>query len=193
MKRTTLRTSGADLRRFLHRHLSAQADIDTATAKVAADSIGDVITVARVRKRSFGDAFAALRRRATPTRPTTRYGAEADSATAPSPDTAMVTDTATKTATGTGRETSTPPEQSIEAFDPYAVALVPTFQKSGSDALAAQLSKIASASDLKQMARAQQIGLPAAIRRGDPDPEDVRAAILVAVEKRIADRRAAAR
>ncbi|MGF1650570.1 MAG: hypothetical protein ACFCUN_08965 [Hyphomicrobiaceae bacterium] len=78
------------------------------------------------------------------------------------------------------------------SFDPYAFGLVPTFQKQGRDAVSDRLAEITDVGHLKAMARAQQIALPASVRRGSPTPDEVRLAILDAVEKRIADRRAAA-
>lgn len=79
-----------------------------------------------------------------------------------------------------------------EAFDPYAFGLIPIYQREGGAALRTKLDTIASVDHLRKMARAQQIGLPANIRRGEVSPETVRDAIMSAVEKRIADRRAAA-
>lgn len=78
------------------------------------------------------------------------------------------------------------------AFDPYAVGLVPTFQREGRDGLLAKLAPIGDIAHLRQMARSQQISLPAELRTGDADATVLRGAIVDAVEKRIADRRAAA-
>lgn len=77
-------------------------------------------------------------------------------------------------------------------FDPYFIGLVPTFQREGREGLIAKLSGVAGIDQLRQMARAQQISLPAELRSGDVEAGALRVAIADAVEKRIADRRAAA-
>jgi hypothetical protein len=84
------------------------------------------------------------------------------------------------------------PSMPSQAFDPFAFGLVPVFQREGRDGLLARLATVTSAEHLRQMARAQQIVLEAALRSGDVEPAALRAAIVTAVEKRIADRRAAA-
>ncbi|MEO1266170.1 MAG: hypothetical protein AAFV26_10750, partial [Pseudomonadota bacterium] len=72
------------------------------------------------------------------------------------------------------------------------VSLVPMFQRDGADAVATALSAITEPDHLRKMARAQQLALPSTIRRGDVPAETIRGAILTAIEKRIADRKAAA-
>ena len=83
------------------------------------------------------------------------------------------------------------PESSGSA-DPYAVKLVPVFQREGRDGLLARLGGIDAIDHLRQIAKAQQIVLPQALRAGEGDPDTLRAAIVDAVAKRVADRRAAA-
>jgi len=78
-------------------------------------------------------------------------------------------------------------------FDPYAFGLVPVFQREGRDGLLQQLASVATVAQLRQMARAQQIGLDVQAKSGDISLPDLREAIVTAVEKRIADRNAAAR
>lgn len=78
------------------------------------------------------------------------------------------------------------------AFDPYAFGLVPTLQREGRAGLLAKLGTVAGVDQLRQMARAQQISLAAELRTGTVDSDALRSAIADAVEKRIADRRAAA-
>ncbi len=78
------------------------------------------------------------------------------------------------------------------SFDPYAIGLVPTFQREGRDGLIAKLASIMTADQLRKMARAQQVVLPDALRQGDVEAPALRAAIADAVAKRIADRKAAA-
>ena len=60
------------------------------------------------------------------------------------------------------------------------------------EGLIEKLSTVGRADHLRKMARAQQIVLPAALRTGDIDPGELCEAITLAVEKRIANRRAAA-
>ncbi|HUS97730.1 MAG TPA: hypothetical protein VMX97_13415 [Hyphomicrobiaceae bacterium] len=84
------------------------------------------------------------------------------------------------------------PDKPATAFDPYAFGLIPIYQRQGRDGLLEKLKTITSGDDLRRMARAQQIMLPAPLRTGDASLDEIRTAILAAVEKRIADRRAAA-
>ena len=85
-----------------------------------------------------------------------------------------------------------PAAQADAAFDAYAVKLVPIFQREGRDGLHAKLGGVTSVDHLRQMAKAQQIVLPQELRTGDASAEAIRAGIVEAVAKRIADRRAAA-
>ena len=78
------------------------------------------------------------------------------------------------------------------AFDPYAFGLLPTYQREGASGLLAKLASITSMDNLRKMARAQQVSLPAELRSPDADIDAVRTAIVEAVGKRIANRRAAA-
>ena len=55
-----------------------------------------------------------------------------------------------------------------------------------------KLTTVESADHLRKMARAQQIALPSELRSGEIALEVLREAIAAAVEKRIANRRAAA-
>lgn len=77
-------------------------------------------------------------------------------------------------------------------FDPYVFGLVPVFQREGRNGLSAKLADVSDVGQLRQMARAQQISLPAELRSGDIEADRLRLAIVDAVEKRITDRRAAA-
>jgi hypothetical protein len=79
-----------------------------------------------------------------------------------------------------------------DAFDPYAIGLIPTFQREGAEGLLSKLISVSSIDNLRKMARSQQISLPTELRGADAEIEAIRAAIVAAVEKRIADRRAAA-
>ena len=82
--------------------------------------------------------------------------------------------------------------QNDAPFDPYAIGLVPIYQREGAEGLSEKLAAIGSLDNLRKMARSQQVALPAELRGSDADIEAVRAAIVSAVGKRIANRRAAA-
>jgi hypothetical protein len=75
-------------------------------------------------------------------------------------------------------------------FDPFVFGLVPVFKREGGEGLSARLEELKSADELRAMAKAQQIVLPREIRRGEADIEEIRRAILSAVEERVADRKA---
>ena len=81
---------------------------------------------------------------------------------------------------------------SSTAFDPYCIGLLPTYQREGAEGLRAALNGISSLANLRKMARSQQVALPADLRSDDADPAQVREAMITAVAKRLADRRAAA-
>lgn len=83
-----------------------------------------------------------------------------------------------------------PPDSEPAATDPFAFGLVPVYKREGPNGLAAKLSTIGSAEHLRAMAKAQQIVLARDLRTGDIDITALRIAILEAVEKRVADRRA---
>lgn len=75
-----------------------------------------------------------------------------------------------------------------QPFDPFAFSAVAVLTRKGKDALAAELAKIGSADNLKAIATAQHLAIDPAILEID----SLRAALVVATERRIAERRAAA-
>jgi hypothetical protein len=77
-------------------------------------------------------------------------------------------------------------------FDPYAFNAILVFKRSGRDALITKLAGIGEASQLRQLAEAQLIGLDQDMRSGSVAIEDLREAVLRGVERLVADRRAAA-
>ncbi|MEN2494132.1 MAG: hypothetical protein TECD_00023 [Hyphomicrobiaceae bacterium hypho_1] len=79
-----------------------------------------------------------------------------------------------------------------EEFDPYAFALVSVFVREGPDGLMKRLNTIKGLENLRSMARLQQIALPPEFRYGDVSICEVKSAIVSAVCRRVADRRAAA-
>lgn len=82
------------------------------------------------------------------------------------------------------------PEVPEKAFDPFQFGLVPIFKREGLEGLTARLMEIDDVDNLRTMAREQQIVLPRSVRRGEADIETVRAAVISAVEQRVADRKA---
>lgn len=183
LKHTTFRIAGEEKRRFLQSFVAGRAELDT---------LDKLIVSARVKRSAKGALF---RRMLSP--------AVSLAAEAPTPPAAPVEQNSADAAPSVSQPIETtaqiPAPQSLAAqeaqaagFDPYGVPLVPTFQRGGADALTDRLNSVQTVDHLRRMARAQQIALPAEIRRGEVAPEKVRAAIVRAVEKRIADRRAAA-
>ena len=79
-----------------------------------------------------------------------------------------------------------PPEP--EAFDPFTFSAVAVLTKRGAAALSAELAAIGSVDHLRRLADAQHLSLDPAIA----DLTEMRAAILLGVERRIAERKAAA-
>jgi uncharacterized tellurite resistance protein B-like protein len=74
------------------------------------------------------------------------------------------------------------------AFDPFAFSAVSILARKGREALLQRLGEIASADHLREFAMAQHI----AIDQDLTDANELRAAIVVGTERRIAARRAAA-
>lgn len=91
--------------------------------------------------------------------------------------------------TGGKTDVAQPPAEASE-FDAFAFGLIPVYKREGSEGLSARLSEIGSVENLRAMAKAQQIVLARDLRTGDIDITALRAAILEAVARRIADRRA---
>lgn len=84
------------------------------------------------------------------------------------------------------------PDPEPKRFDPYCIGLLPTYQREGAEGLRARLEEINSLTHLRVIARAQQVALPAELRGDDADAAKVRDAMVTAVARRIASRRAAA-
>ena len=158
--------SGPSLGRFLRRFYSSQPHLDKETADHLARVTRQAFASVQLRRVSW----AKLRNKAS------AVDAKEASGPAKSP------------------ETEPAKENTAESkkFDPYSFGLVPIYQREGREGLIEKLSTVTQADHLRKMARAQQIVLPAPLRTGDIEPGELREAITVAVEKRIANRRAAA-
>ena len=73
-------------------------------------------------------------------------------------------------------------------FDPFSPNVIVVFRKSGRDAALAALAGIDSADQLRLLAREQRLVVPADVS----STQELRAAIVTAAERRIANRMAAA-
>ncbi len=181
MKRTTRKLSGTGLDRFLKRFFATQEGVDAGLARDLTEATAQAFASVRVKRAAWN-----TRRRPKKT--------EATSKTAVTPAKKKGT-AATKKAAGAAKPpqaTRASTKSSTETFDPYAIGLVPVYQREGADGLRIRLSEILSTDNLRKMARAQQVALPKELRGPDAEIDDIRNAIVTAVGKRIADRRAAA-
>lgn len=164
MRRATRKVSGPQMERFFRHYYAQEPGLESLVAEALTRRSVATFSSVQVRKEAVLGGRAVVRRQ--PARPAAAEGLAPVAPAAPAADSA--------------------------AFDPYCVGLVPTFQREGRDGLLAKLAPIGDIAQLRQMARAQQISLAAELRSGEIDAAALRGAIVVAVEKRIADRRAAA-
>lgn len=181
MKRTTKKLSGVGLQLFLERFYAGYTTIDDASAgQLVKDGCRTFASV-RVRRTAWHEAS---RRRTGPLA-------------------VAATPAARPEVIERAGEASAPPAvpaSALEggdaipkgAFDPYAIGLIPTYQREGPDGLLVKLKNVTSVENLRKMARSQQLSLPADLRHADAPIDEVRGGIVAAVGKRIADRRAAA-
>ncbi|MEM7748742.1 MAG: hypothetical protein AAF346_10855 [Pseudomonadota bacterium] len=172
MAKSSKTLSGPSLGRFFRRFYQAQSQLDKETAE-------------RLTRLSV-QTFAAVQLRRIPWAKLRASTADASSTRERA--------TAKPSAAAQDGKSETSPSGPAESqkFDPYSFGLVPIYQREGREGLIEKLSTVGRADHLRKMARAQQIVLPAALRTGDIDPVELREAITTAVEKRIANRRAAA-
>jgi hypothetical protein len=181
MKRTTKKLSGIGLELFLRRVLFSYSGIDEPLARQLAQDGTRAFASVRVRRIAWHHWHR---------RPNTKK-LQVNNASSLTPPAMAVPSSPHPIAPPPRIEETTVP-QDTTAFDPYALGLVPTFQREGADGLLAKLAYIGSIDDLRKMARAQQVALPAELRGADADINSIRNAIVEAVGKRIANRRAAA-
>ena len=185
MKRTTKKLSGIGLELFLRRFYANYRAIDATLAEQLAKDSARTFSSVRVRR----VAWCTWRRK---------------QAVNPAPDAANPAPGADRGVAEQAAQPSSavkapvaaaapaPPTADSAPLDPYAIGLLPTYQREGPDGLLAKLNGITSADHLRKMARAQQIALPTELRSLDAAIDDIRSAIVAAVGKRIANRRAAA-
>lgn len=168
MARTTKQLSGGGKDKFLRGIVAGEAGLDGAAAQRLATALTDAITEVRVRREAWeatskpGPGEKGLRgAKAKAAAPASVKAADADAAVAAAP---------------------------AAAFDPFAFSAVALLTRKGKAALASELSRIASAADLKAIATAQHLAIDPAIT----DVAALREALVAATERRIAERRAAA-
>ena len=184
MKRTTKKLAGKSLEQFLKRFFLSQPEIDAKTAAALARAGQDAFSSVRVKALSL-----ARCRRPLPTTASSQPStgpATAPSTAAPGQESTTPAAIPQQPASSDGENGETAP------FDPYAIGLVPTFQREGADGLMTRLAEITAPDQFRKMARAQQVALPSELRKEGADADAIREAIVKAVAKRIADRRAAA-
>lgn len=191
MKRTTKKLSGIGLELFLRRFYRSYSGIDDTLARRLSQDGAKTFASVRLRRMAWRD----WRPNQDP------VGGPDNNATNPPPERAAEPPApagqapAAVPAPGALEQPAAPAATQISGdvpFDPYAIGLVPTYQREGADGLSAKLADITSLDNLRKTARSQQIALPAELRGDDADIEAVRTAIVSAVGKRIANRRAAA-
>ena len=81
-----------------------------------------------------------------------------------------------------------PPAPPVSAFDPFSPNVIVVVRKSGRDAALTALATIENPEHLHLLAREQRLSVPTDVS----SPQDLRAAIVTAAERRIANRMAAA-
>ncbi|MCB1510344.1 MAG: hypothetical protein KDJ36_05525 [Hyphomicrobiaceae bacterium] len=184
MRRTNRKLSGPSLERFLLRFFRAQPGIDGTTADRLTRAASGLFASVRVRRVALrppsrdDNGQTSLKQQEEPASSTPK-------ATTPDPRYAKIAASLNER-----QPASAPPPPA--PFDPYAFGLVPTYQRQGAEGLRTKLADITELDNLRKLARAQQIILPLELRSGESEIDAVREGIVTAVEKRIADRRAAA-
>lgn len=205
MKNTTRKLSGPTKDRFLKRFFCEEPDLDEATANRLAEKSSKAFSSLRIRthvraispgtpQRPIANPTAP-KKVASPNKPEQAKAETKQSEPAKQPEIKPAPEPLAKAQPAPAKPDhaqQAPNDAPAIPFDPYEIGLVPTLQREGADGLMAKLKAIASADNLRAMAKVQQIVLPRDIRTGDPTPETVRDAIVAAVTKRVSDRRSAA-
>lgn len=203
MSNDTKKLAGPAKDRFFRRLFASDPGLDAATADRLAARTAGLVTSLRVRQAGLSalEKEAAERKTAATvaaTAPARHPEPPADGTTAEAASGEAVAATEAPEEMATVVPMAPPPTAAAmpvdatagAAFDPFVFGLVPIFKRHGADALIVRLAEIASADHLRAMAKAQQIVLPRELRAGPIDLVTLRTAILDAVEKRVADRKA---
>lgn len=186
--------SGSGKDRYLDRLIQGEPDVPADAAERLAAKAKEQISSIRVR-RDVVDLSPLPRKRAKRTAGTIAAPTEPEPE-APPPAPLVEPAPEPVAAAHPELQVEAQPEPSkapTPPFDPYVFGLVPIFQREGRDGLIAKLETLSEASQLRLMAQKQQISLRAELRTGEVALSELREAIADAVEKRIADRHAAAR
>lgn len=171
--------SGPSLNRFFRRFYQSQAGLDPQIAEQLTTISVRTFSSVRIRRIAWRQVHTstAVRRAVKP-----------DTGVAPAqPETTKPKPVETPSVQAAAAE-----QAPTKTFDPYSFGLVPIYQREGREGLLTKLATVETPDNLRKMAKAQQIALPADLRNGDIAVETLREAIAAAVEKRIANRRAAA-
>lgn len=169
MTRATKSLSGGGKDKFFKAVIAAEQGVDAQAAARLGEALINAVAEVRVRR----EAWETYSKPAPGEKG--RKGAKARAAAQAA---------AAKPAAPASAEAQAAPK----AFDPFAFSAVAVLTRKGKDALAAELAKIGSADNLKAIATAQHLAIDPAIDEVEP----LRAALVVATERRIAERRAAA-
>lgn len=183
MKRTTKKLSGTGLEQFLRRFYARYPAIDKTLARQLSRDGAATFSSVRIRHVAWYHWRDGERRRQGQTE-----GRALREEPAPAGDDPV----SPVAVNGAAPDTVASANMEAAPFDPYAIGLIPTYQREGAGGLRAKLTGIDTLADLRKMARSQQVALPLELRGADADVDAVRDAIVAAVGKRIADRRAAA-
>jgi hypothetical protein len=163
MARTTKALSGGGKDKVLRGVVTGVEGVDPDVGEAVVGALSEAITEVRVR-REVWDAVRAADQAVPVVRP-------APTAT-PSPP---------------ALEPVAPPPPA-RTFDPYAFSAVAVFTRKGVAGLTAELDRITAPADLQALATAQHLGVDPALT----DPATLRTEIIKGVERRIAERQAAA-
>lgn len=196
----TKKLSGPAKDRFFKRFFTEAGGLDEPTADRLTECSKQVFSSVRVRKNAEAlnaDSTAtatkpapAPKKQAAEARDTSRKQHEP---TSRSPKTKAPDPVAVEPAKpdiSLAEQLQASPPETTEDADPFVFGLVPVYKREGAEGLLVKLAEIRSVAHLRAMAKAQQIVLARELRTGDIDVVTLRAAILEAVEKRVADRRA---
>jgi hypothetical protein len=163
MARTTKQLSGGGKDKFLRALIATEADIAPAAAERLGDTMAAAIADIRVRREAWEP---------TANVPAIPTATPAKAATAPATRLSPLADAA----------------PAALAFDPFVFSALAVLTKKGAAELADRLAAITSVGDLHALALAQHLTVDAQLS----DAGALRAAIVNATEKRLAERRAAA-
>lgn len=168
MTRATKSLSGGGKDKFFKAVIATEPGVDPQAAARLGDALMNAVSEVRVRR----DAWEQYSKPAPGEKG--RKGAKARAA-----------------AQAAAQQSAAPaaaPSAAATPFDPFAFSAVAVLTRKGKEALAAELATIASAANLKAIAAAQHLAVDPAL----DEAEALRAALIVATERRIAERRAAA-